>query len=88
MLEIESAELAARLVKGQVSRAEEEETSYVIQTEMLLLKRDHSELSHQLEMANEEIRALTLRLQENVSLLYLVKLHFRYITLFFQLCKQ
>lgn len=68
MLEGESAELAARLVKGQVSRAEEEETSYAIQTEMLLLKRSHSELFHQLEVANEEIRALSLRLQENVSI--------------------
>lgn len=67
LLEGESAELAARLVRGQVSRAEEEETSYAIQTELMLLKRSHLEISHQLEMANEEIRALSLRLQENVS---------------------
>lgn len=55
------------LVRGQVSRAEEEETSYAIQSELLLLKRSHLEISHQLEVANEEIRALSLRLQENVS---------------------
>uniref|UniRef100_A0A336MBU4 CSON014841 protein n=2 Tax=Culicoides sonorensis TaxID=179676 RepID=A0A336MBU4_CULSO len=65
LLEGESAELAARLVRGQVSRAEEEETSYAIQSELLLLKRSHLEISHQLEVANEEIRALSLRLQEN-----------------------
>ncbi|XP_063703670.1 ecotropic viral integration site 5 ortholog isoform X3 [Culicoides brevitarsis] len=65
LLEGESAELAARLVRGQVSRAEEEETSYAISSELHLLKRSHLEISHQLEVANEEIRALSLRLQEN-----------------------
>lgn len=67
LLEAESAELADRLVRGQVSRAEEEETSYAIQSELLALRRAHLEVSHQLETANEEVRALSLRLQENVS---------------------
>lgn len=67
LLEAESAELADRLVRGQVSRAEEEETSYAIQSELLALRRVHLEVSHQLENANEEVRALSLRLQENVS---------------------
>ncbi|XP_050068749.1 ecotropic viral integration site 5 ortholog isoform X4 [Anopheles maculipalpis] len=65
LLEAESAELADRLVRGQVSRAEEEETSYAIQSELLALRRAHLEVSHQLENANEEVRALSLRLQEN-----------------------
>ncbi|XP_058812810.1 ecotropic viral integration site 5 ortholog isoform X2 [Topomyia yanbarensis] len=65
LLEAESAELADRLVRGQVSRAEEEETSYAIQSELLALRRVHLEVSHQLENANEEVRALSLRLQEN-----------------------
>uniref|UniRef100_A0A2M4BEC2 Rab-GAP TBC domain-containing protein n=2 Tax=Anopheles marajoara TaxID=58244 RepID=A0A2M4BEC2_9DIPT len=65
LLEAESAELADRLVRGQVSRAEEEETSYAIQSELLALRRAHLEVSHQLETANEEVRALSLRLQEN-----------------------
>ncbi|XP_052869175.1 ecotropic viral integration site 5 ortholog isoform X5 [Anopheles cruzii] len=65
LLEAESAELADRLVRGQVSRAEEEETSYAIQSELLALRRTHLEVSHQLETANEEVRALSLRLQEN-----------------------
>lgn len=67
LLEAESAELADRLVRGQVSRAEEEETSYAIQSELLILRRAHLEISHQLELANEEVRGLSLRLQENVS---------------------
>lgn len=67
LLEAESAELADRLVRGQVSRAEEEETSYAIQSELLILRRSHLEISHQLEIANEEVRGLSLRLQENVS---------------------
>ncbi|XP_037913559.1 ecotropic viral integration site 5 ortholog isoform X3 [Hermetia illucens] len=65
LLEAESAELADRLVRGQVSRAEEEETSYAIQSELLQLRRSYLEVSHQLENANEEVRALSLRLQEN-----------------------
>lgn len=86
LLEAESTELANRLVRGQVSRAEEEETksvpsptktlrntnykyrfSFAIQSELLALRRAHLEISHQLETSNEEIRALSLRLQENVS---------------------
>lgn len=65
LLEAESAELADKLVRGQVSRAEEEETSFAIQTELLQLRRNFLEVSHQLENANEEIRGLSLRLQEN-----------------------
>jgi hypothetical protein len=65
LLEAESAELANRLVRGQVSRAEEEETNFAIQSELLALRRAHLEVCHQLENANEEIRALSLRLQEN-----------------------
>lgn len=69
LLEAESAELADKLVRGQVSRAEEEETSFAIQTELSQLRRNYLEVSHQLENAHEEIRALSLRLQENVSIL-------------------
>nr|XP_013099748.1 unnamed protein product [Stomoxys calcitrans] len=65
LLEAESAELADRLVRGQVSRAEEEETSFAIQTELMQLRRSYLEVTHQLENANEEVRGLSLRLQEN-----------------------
>lgn len=76
LLEAESTELAHRLVRGQVSRAEEEETAFAIQSELLALRKSHLELSHQLENANEEVRGLCLRLQENVSI------HFEFPTLF------
>ncbi|KAL5274814.1 EVI5L family protein [Megaselia abdita] len=66
LLEAESAELADKLVRGQVSRAEEEETSFAIQTELSQLRRNYLEVSHQLENSHEEIRALSLRLQENI----------------------
>ncbi|XP_031617570.1 ecotropic viral integration site 5 ortholog [Contarinia nasturtii] len=65
LLEAESTELAHRLVRGQVSRAEEEETAFAIESELLALRKSHLEISHQLETANEEIRGLSLRLQEN-----------------------
>lgn len=44
--------------------------SFAIQSELLALRRAHLEISHQLETANEEVRALSLRLQENVSIKY------------------
>lgn len=68
LLEAESAELADKLVKGQVSRAEEEETSFAIQTELLQLRRNYLEVSHQLENSHEEIRVLSQQLQEKVSI--------------------
>ena len=42
--------------------------SYAIQTELMQLRRSYLEVSHQLENANEEVRGLSLRLQENVSI--------------------
>lgn len=45
-----------------------------MQNELLSLRRAHLEISHQLENANEEVRALSLRLQENVSIRSLVSL--------------
>ncbi|XP_078044708.1 ecotropic viral integration site 5 isoform X1 [Augochlora pura] len=67
LLEAESAELADRLVRGQVSRAEEEETTFVVQRELAALRHTHLETSHQLEQAHEELRSLSLLLEENVN---------------------
>lgn len=67
LLEAESAELADRLVRGQVSRAEEEETAFVVQRELAALRHTHLETSHQLEQAHEELRSLSLLLEENVT---------------------
>lgn len=68
-MEAESSELADRLVRGQVSRAEEEETSFVVQRELAALRHAHLETSHALENANEEIKMLSLLLtNQNVSI--------------------
>nr|CAD7453854.1 unnamed protein product [Timema tahoe] len=64
LLEAESSELADRLVRGQVSRAEEEETSFVVQRELAALRHTHLETSHQLELAHDEIRNLALIMEE------------------------
>ncbi|XP_050509320.1 ecotropic viral integration site 5 ortholog isoform X1 [Diabrotica virgifera virgifera] len=64
MLEEESKALADRLVKGQVSRAEEEETTFVVQRELDALRHTHLETTHQLALANERIRALSLMMEE------------------------
>lgn len=66
LLEKESSELADRLVKGQVSRAEEEETTFSVKRELALLQHAHLELSHQLEMAHDEIRNLSVLLEQTV----------------------
>lgn len=65
LLEAESSELADRLVKGQVSRAEEEETTFVVQRELAALRHKHLETSHRLEQAREEVRSLSLVLEQN-----------------------
>lgn len=67
LLEAESSELADRLVRGQVSRAEEEETSFVVQREMAALRHSHLVTSHALENALEEIKMLQLLLDNQNS---------------------
>uniref|UniRef100_A0A1B6CY08 Rab-GAP TBC domain-containing protein n=1 Tax=Clastoptera arizonana TaxID=38151 RepID=A0A1B6CY08_9HEMI len=67
LLEAESSELADRLVRGQVSRAEEEETTFVVQRELTALRHTHLETSHQLELAQEEIHNLCLKIEQNVN---------------------
>lgn len=67
MLEEESKSLADRLVRGQVSRAEEEETTFVVQRELDALRHTHLETTHQLALAHEKIRSLHLQMEETVS---------------------
>ncbi|KAF7271054.1 hypothetical protein GWI33_016018 [Rhynchophorus ferrugineus] len=67
MLEEESKALADRLVRGQVSRAEEEETTFVVQRELEVLRHTHLDTTHQLALANEKIRSLSLMMEENHS---------------------
>ncbi|XP_031343186.1 ecotropic viral integration site 5 ortholog isoform X1 [Photinus pyralis] len=65
MLEEESKALADRLVRGQVSRAEEEETTFVVQRELDALRHTHLETTHHLALANEKIRSLSLMMEES-----------------------
>lgn len=68
LLEAESSELADRLVRGQVSRAEEEETSFVLQRELATLRHSHLDTLHMLENAQEEIKMLSMVITtQNVS---------------------
>jgi len=67
LLEAESAELADRLVRGQVSRAEEEEESFVLQRELAALRHAHLETQHRLEMAQEQVIHTHMLLEETVS---------------------
>ncbi|XP_074039117.1 ecotropic viral integration site 5 isoform X4 [Leptinotarsa decemlineata] len=64
MLEEESKALADRLVKGQVSRAEEEETTFVVQRELDALRHTHLETTHALALANEKIKSLSLMMEQ------------------------
>lgn len=65
LLEAESSELAHRLVRGQVSRAEEEETTFAVQRELQALRMTHLHTTHQLEIAHEEIKNLSVILEQN-----------------------
>jgi predicted nuclease with TOPRIM domain len=67
LLEAESSELADRLVRGQVSRAEEEEESFVLQRELAALRHAHLEVQHKLEMAQEQLKHTHMLLEETVS---------------------
>ncbi|XP_017773983.1 PREDICTED: ecotropic viral integration site 5 ortholog isoform X2 [Nicrophorus vespilloides] len=67
MLEEESKALADRLVRGQVSRAEEEETTFVVQRELDGLRHTHLATTHQLALAQEKIKQLSLIMEETHS---------------------
>lgn len=67
LLEAESSELADRLVRGQVSRAEEEETAFVVQRELAALRHTHLDVTHQLEIAQEENQRLSLIVEDTRS---------------------
>ncbi|XP_071443828.1 ecotropic viral integration site 5 ortholog isoform X2 [Hetaerina americana] len=67
LLEAESSRLADRLVRGQVSRAEEEETTFAVQRELAALRHTHLDVTHQLEIAQEENQRLSLLIEDTRS---------------------
>ena len=56
LLEQESAELADKLIQGQVSRAQEAEDNYVIKRELSALGQREEDLKTQLDAALEQVR--------------------------------
>lgn len=57
-LETESAELADKLIQGQVCRAQEAEDNYVIKRELSVISQREDDLKLELEKANERIEQL------------------------------
>lgn len=57
-LESESAELADKLIQGQVCRAQEAEDNYVIKRELSVMSQREEDLKLELEKANERIEQL------------------------------
>lgn len=57
-LEVESAELADKLIKGQISRAEEAEDNFQIKRELSGLKQREQELQKEIDKANLTIKEL------------------------------
>jgi hypothetical protein len=49
-----------------VSRAEEEETTFVVQRELAALRHTHLDVTHQLEIAQEENQRLALLVEDSV----------------------
>lgn len=59
LLEQESSNLADRLIQGQVTRAEVEETTFAIKRELAAIKQHDLDTNQQLEEAKERIRKLS-----------------------------
>lgn len=59
LLEQESSNLADRLIQGQVTRAEVEETTFAIKRELAAIKQHDLDTNQQLEEAKDRIRKLS-----------------------------
>ncbi|XP_065576137.1 ecotropic viral integration site 5 ortholog-like [Artemia franciscana] len=56
MLETESSELADRLIRGQVSRADQEETAFQLQRELDAMRQRDAEMTAKLKETQEKLR--------------------------------
>lgn len=59
LLEQESSHLADRLIQGQVTRAEVEESTFAIKRELAAIKQHDLDTNQQLEEARDRIRKLS-----------------------------
>jgi hypothetical protein len=67
-LELESSELANKLIQGQVGRAEEVETSFTLKRELAGVRQHYLETMKHLENVTQQYQNLLLVLDETVSL--------------------
>merc|ERR1719186_303499 len=67
MLENESSELADRLIQGQVTRAEMEETTFAIKRELVAIKQHDIDTNNILDEAKQKIQNLTSLIEDQSS---------------------
>ena len=67
MLETESSDLADRLIQGQVTRAEVEETTFAMKRELSAIKQHDIDTHMKLEKANERVKILSDQLEDQSS---------------------
>jgi len=67
MLETESSELADRLIQGQVTRAEVEETTFAIKRELSAIKQHDIDTNIKLQEARDRIKTLSELLEDQSS---------------------
>jgi len=67
MLETESSDLADRLIQGQVTRAEEEETTFAIKRELAAIKQHDIDTNQALQEAKDRIKTLSDLLEDKSS---------------------
>jgi len=65
-LELESSELANKLIQGQVGRAEEVETTFTLKRELAAVRQHYLETMKHLENVTQQYQNLLLVLDETV----------------------
>ena len=67
MLESESSDLADRLIQGQVTRAEVEETTFAMKRELAAIKQHDIDTNDKLNEAKDRIKILSEQLEDQTS---------------------
>ena len=67
MLESESSDLADRLIQGQVTRAEVEETTFAMKRELSAIKQHDIDTNMKLNEAKDRIKILSEQLEDQTS---------------------
>ena len=67
MLESESSDLADRLIQGQVTRAEVEDTTFAMKRELAAIKQHDIDTNDKLNEAKDRIKILSEQLEDQTS---------------------